>query len=344
MPLDNRHENEADSGRKAWLQRRGIDAWTGMARIRELELRLPSHAQAGDIPGSTHPAVGMEAVAVGVSLELRKTDWIASTHRGHAHCLAKGAEPWRLLAEIFGRADGYCRGRGGSMHIAARDLGILGTNGIVGAGVGIATGAALAAHLAGGDDVAVAYLGEGATNQGMFHESLNLASIWRLPVVYVCENNHFAQSSRIEEMVNVPDLARRADAYGIPGVTVDGMDVIAVNQTAAEAVGRARAGTGPSLLVADTYRYLGHMVGDTEIYRTEAERAEWRQRDPVARLASELLEHELVDPRQLETLQTGIAEEIDDAVSRALASPVPDASSASDDVYGAHPDPMVVAG
>lgn len=341
--LDDRHVGVARPGRETWLEHHGINAWTAMARIRELELRLPSHSEAGDIPGSAHPAVGMEAVAVGVSLELRTTDWITSTHRGHAHCLAKGAEPWRLLAEIFGRADGYCRGRGGSMHIAARDLGILGTNGIVGAGIGIATGAGLAGLLTGGDDIAVAYLGEGATNQGIFHESLNLASIWRLPVVYVCENNHFAQSSRIEEMVNVPDLARRADAYGIPGVTIDGMDVIAVNQTAAEAVSRARGGDGPSLLVADTYRYLGHMVGDTEIYRDEAERARWRERDPLERLVSELLEHGLVDTPRLETLRAGIRDEIDEAVARALASPVPDAVSAVDDVYGAYPDSIAVA-
>lgn len=337
------HANEAASSpRQAWLDRRGIEAWTGMARIRELEMRLPAHAKAGDIPGSSHPAVGMEAVAVGVSLELRTSDSIASTHRGHAHCLAKGAEPWRLFAEIFGRKDGYCGGRGGSMHIAARELGILGTNGIVGAGIGIATGAALAARLAGGDDIAIAYLGEGATNQGTFHESLNLASIWRLPVVYVCENNHFAQSSRIEEMVNISDLARRADAYGIPGLSVDGMDVFTVNEAAAEAIARARAGDGPSLLVADTYRYLGHMVGDTEIYRSEDERAQWRERDPIARLESELRRHGLIDSARLEALNDGIRAEIDRAVALALSSPVPDAASATDDVYGDRPDSIAV--
>ncbi len=286
--------------RSVWLEQYGVDAWERMSTIREIESRLAEYTKRGYIRGSSHPAIGMEAVAVGVSLNLRQTDAIASTHRGHAHCLAKGADPQRLLAELFGRATGYCHGKGGSMHLGVRELGILGTNGIVGASIGIATGAALAARQQHTDEVVIAYFGDGAMGQGMFHEALNLAAIWRLPCIYVCENNHYAQSARVEEMISVSE--------------------------------------GPTLLVADTYRFLGHMVGDTEIYRTAEEREEWRKRDPIARLEADLRTAGLVDTATLDAKRAQIVSRIDEAEVAAVAAPAPSLKTAYTDVYGGKSD------
>ncbi len=324
--------------RSVWLEQYGVDAWERMSTIREIESRLAEYTKRGYIRGSSHPAIGMEAVAVGVSLNLRQTDAIASTHRGHAHCLAKGADPQRLLAELFGRATGYCHGKGGSMHLGVRELGILGTNGIVGASIGIATGAALAARQQHTDEVVIAYFGDGAMGQGMFHEALNLAAIWRLPCIYVCENNHYAQSARVEEMISVSDLASRAQAYSMPGVNVDGMDVYAVWSAAREAILRARQAEGPTLLVADTYRFLGHMVGDTEIYRTAEEREEWRKRDPIARLEADLRTAGLVDTATLDAKRAQIVSRIDEAEVAAVAAPAPSLKTAYTDVYGGKSD------
>ncbi|MDR6989196.1 pyruvate dehydrogenase E1 component alpha subunit [Paenarthrobacter nitroguajacolicus] len=299
-----------------------------MSRIREFESRLPGYSEQGLIRGSTHPSVGMEAVAVGVSRALRDSDSVASNHRGHAHCLAKGADAGKTLAEILGRRDGYCGGKGGSMHIGVKELGILGTNGIVGAGIGLATGAALAAQSQGTDNVAVAYFGDGATNQGVLAEAFNLAAIWNLPVVFVCENNHFAQSATLEEMVAQPELRRRGEAYGLPSVDVDGMDVEAVSNVTTEAVLRARAGQGPTFIVADTYRYLGHMAGDTEIYRTAEQVEQWKRRDPIAKLANRLLESGVLDEAELQSIADSAVAAIDAAEAFAKASPFPDVASA----------------
>jgi TPP-dependent pyruvate/acetoin dehydrogenase alpha subunit len=320
-------------GRNEWLRRHGMAALERMRTIREVESRLTGYVQEGLIKGSTHPSVGMEAVAVGVALCLEPADTVASTHRGHGHCLAKGAEPPGLLAELFGRSTGYCGGKGGSMHLASRSLGLLGTNGIVGASIGIATGAALAAKLADSSVVAVAFFGDGAINQGIFHEALNLASIWSLPVLYVCENNQYAQSAPIAEMAAVADLTDRAASYAIPGERVDGMDVSAVWQAAARAVARARDGRGPTLLVAETWRYLGHMVGDTEIYRTPAETEPWRERDPIAQLERWLLELG-IPAAELERRAATVKAAVDDAEAAAKASPVPALATAFTDVYG----------
>jgi acetoin:2,6-dichlorophenolindophenol oxidoreductase subunit alpha len=311
-----------------------IEQLRAMGVIREFESRLAGYATEGLIQGSTHPSVGMEAVAVGVCGALRRDDVIASTHRGHGHCLAKGAAPDRLLAEILGRRTGYSLGKGGSMHAASAELGILGTNGIVGASIGIATGAALAFTLRREDRVAVAFFGDGATNQGLFHEALNLAAIWSLPCVFVCENNHFAQSAAIEEMVAVDRLSRRADAYGMPGVDVDGMDVRAVAGAAADAVARAREGGGPTLLVADTWRFLGHMVGDTEIYRTAEQSDPWRAKDPIVRLAGELVGAGAATREQVDDTLAAARAEVDSAEATARAAAAPDRSAAFDDVYG----------
>jgi acetoin:2,6-dichlorophenolindophenol oxidoreductase subunit alpha len=316
------------TGGTEWFSRHGVEAYERMTLIREFESRLGTYASEGLIKGSTHPSVGMEAVAVGVCRGLRRDDLIASTHRGHGHCLAKGLVPDRLLAEIFGRELGYCKGKGGSMHVASAADGVLGTNGIVGASIGIATGAALQASLEGADRVAVAFFGDGAINQGMFHEAMNLCAIWALPCIFVCENNHYAQSASIRDMVAIDDLTRRADAYGVPGQQVDGMDVVAVHDAAAGAIGRARAGSGPTLLVADTWRYLGHMVGDTEIYRTADDAEPWRARDPIARFGARLV-------------AAGVAAELDldQARERALAA----VASAEQAARAAVPPPAPVA-
>jgi acetoin:2,6-dichlorophenolindophenol oxidoreductase subunit alpha len=316
-----------------WLRRDGLAALERMILIREFESRLAGFAGEGLIKGSTHPSVGMEAVAVGVCAALRADDLIASTHRGHGHCLAKGLLPDRLLAEIFGRDAGYCHGKGGSMHAASARDGVLGTNGIVGASIGIATGAALQARLDGSDRVAVAFFGDGATNQGIFHEALNLASIWSLPCVFICENNQYAQSAPIAEMVRVADLSRRADAYGIPGEGVDGMDVVAVHEAAVAATTRARSGSGPSLIVAETWRYLGHMVGDTEIYRHADDAVVWRERDPIVRLGERLLACDAATEDVLEEVRQRAVQAMEDAERAARAATVPSRDRAFTDVY-----------
>jgi pyruvate dehydrogenase E1 component alpha subunit len=306
----------------------GVAALEAMTAIREFESRLPGYSKDGLIRGSTHPSVGMEAIAVGVSRALRPSDSIASNHRGHAHCLAKGADPGRTLAEILGRRDGYCGGKGGSMHIGVKELGILGTNGIVGAGIGLATGAALAAQQQESGDVAIAYFGDGASNQGVLAESFNLAAIWKLPVIFVCENNHFAQSATLEEMVAQPEIRRRGEAYGVPSFDVDGMDVEAVANAAAEAVARARNGEGPTFLVADTYRYLGHMADDTEIYRTREQVEAWKDRDPIAKLAARLLEHSVLTQQVIDAVAEKAAAGVDAAEAFAKASPFPETAEA----------------
>ncbi|MGK3957538.1 thiamine pyrophosphate-dependent dehydrogenase E1 component subunit alpha [Arthrobacter sp. R4] len=306
----------------------GLSALRTMSMIREFESRLPGYSEEGLIRGSTHPSVGMEAVAVGVSQNLRPTDSVASNHRGHAHCLAKGADAGRTLAEILGRSDGYCAGKGGSMHIGVKELGLLGTNGIVGAGIGLATGAALAAQAQGTDNVAVAYFGDGASNQGVLAEAFNLAAIWKLPVIFVCENNHFAQSATLEEMVAQTEIRRRGEAYGLPSFDVDGMDVEEVSNVTAEAVQRARAGEGPTFIVADTYRYLGHMAGDTEIYRTPEQVEQWKGRDPIARLSKKLLDAGIVDDKALKEMAAAAVAAVDVAEAFAKASPYPDVSTA----------------
>ncbi|MEC3976595.1 thiamine pyrophosphate-dependent dehydrogenase E1 component subunit alpha [Amycolatopsis sp. H20-H5] len=311
----------------------GVKALYDMNLIRRFEQRLGRYSEEGLIRGSTHPAVGMEAVAVGVSMALEPQDSIASNHRGHGHCLARGADPARLLMEIFGRAGGYSRGKGGSMHVGIRELGILGTNGIVGAGIGLATGAALAHRLRGTDGVAVAYFGDGAINQGVFHESLNLASIWKLPLVLVCENNRYAQSAALSDMVVDDRLERRAAPFGVPATTVDGMDVEAVHDAARTATSRARKGLGPELIVAETYRFLGHMVGDTEIYRDEAEVEQWLKRDPLTELSERLIAAMVLSRSQVRDIDTDAVNAVDAAERLAGLEPFPEAAEAVENVY-----------
>ena len=310
-----------------------VDMLRMMLRIRQFEQRALELYREGVMRGTTHPYIGMEAVAVGTCAALRPADRITSTHRGHGHCLAKGGDPRLMMAELLGRAAGYCKGKGGSMHIADVEAGILGANGIVGGGMGLATGAALATKLAGRDELAVCFFGDGALNQGIFHEAANMAAIWGLPVVYVCENNQYAMSARADRFTSVPDPSVRAGSYGFPGLSCDGMDALAVYKTVGGAVARARAGGGPSLVVCVTYRYLGHHVGDPLNYRDKAEVETWRAKDPIERLRAALVERRVLTAAEVDGLRAEVEREIDDAVAFAKASPEPDPSTLAEDVY-----------
>jgi len=254
-----------------------------MFRIREFELAATELFKRGQVKGGICTYIGQEASAVGVCMALRQDDLIACTHRSHGHNIAKGADSKKMMAEILGKETGYCKGRGGSMHIAAFETGSLGALSVVGAGIPLAVGAALAFKMRREDRVAVPFTGDGGGNTGNWHECLNMASIWNLPIVFVLENNQYAVSTRIDDVVKVKDLSIRARSYGIPGVRVDGFDVLAVYEAAREAVKRARQGQGPELLVTESYRFEGHYVGEPEVYRTRAEVEEHRKLDPIRR-------------------------------------------------------------
>lgn len=295
-----------------------------MVRIRLFEERVQELFLARKLPGFVHLYLGQEAVAAGVCAALRPDDYITSTHRGHGHAVAKGVPLDRLMAELYGKSTGACRGFGGSMHVADFGLGMLGANGIVAAGCGIATGAALSAQLRDSGQVAVAFFGDGGINKGTFHEAANFAGAKRLPVVFVCENNRYAQFTAFQRTTSVDDLARRAEGYGFPGVTADGNDSIAVYDAAEQAVERARAGEGPTLLNLETYRYGGHYVGDAEDYRTKDEVEAWRELDPVPRLELRL---ELSEAERV-AIWEEIAAEVAAAERFAEESPDPDPESA----------------
>jgi acetoin:2,6-dichlorophenolindophenol oxidoreductase subunit alpha len=330
--MDSAAGNE-ELSRRTWLERHGLEALRVMTLIRDIEMRLPGYVRAGYIAGSTHQSVGMEAVAVGVSITLRPADVIVSTHRGHAHFLAKGGSVHDYLAELFGRSTGACGGRGGSMLLADIKTGILATDAIVGEGIGIATGAALAFSLRGSGEVSVCYFGDGALNQGIFYEALNLASVWRLPCVFICENNHYAKSCHERQVIAAADLTSLAGGRGIPTAAVDGMDAFSVWEAAESAVADARSGRGPAFIVADTYRFCGHSVGDTEIYRPEEEVDAWRGRDPLPRLETELAGAGLADERSLAMMRLDVKQILDTAETSALSAPAPDPASAAAHVY-----------
>ncbi len=294
-----------------------------MRLIRRFEERVVELVNRDEIPGVTHEYVGQEAVAAGVCHALRPDDVITSTHRGHGHILAKGGDPRRMMAELMGKATGYNRGRGGSMHIADLSLGIYGANGIVGAGAPIACGAALAAALQGSGRVAAAFFGDGGMNQGVVHEALNLAAIWKLPVIFVCENNGYAISAPIRQMAAVERLADRAAGYGMPGESVEGMDVLAVHAAATRAVQRARSGGGPTLLECVTYRFVGHFTAENARgikYRTDEEIAEWRKRDPLVTYPAWLRQEGICDPARVDAEVDAVLEE---AIAFARQSPFP---------------------
>ena len=311
---------------------RDLDFYRLMWRIRKFEERLDQTFSRGLLDGTSHLAAGQEACAVGATAALRDGDQVVSNHRGHGHLIAMGGDVRRMMAELMGKRDGYCGGRGGSQHMSAPELGFLGTNGITGGGIPIATGAALAAQYRREQRVVLCFFGDGASNQGTFHESLNMASLWDLPAVYFLENNLYAMSVPIERSTKETNLVRRADAYGMPGVEADGMDVGAVLEVAREAVRRARNGGGPTLIVAHTYRYFGHSKSDQRLYRTDAEEAEWRARDPIPLLGRKL-EANGVEPGRLAAIEQEEHARIDDAVEFARESPFAPPESALDGVY-----------
>lgn len=311
-----------------------LDAYRRMRRIRAFEEKLYDLVTAGKLAGFLHLYAGEEAVAVGVTLHLTDRDVIASTHRGHGHCIAKGVEMKEMMAELFGRSTGICKGKGGSMHIADLDVGMLGANGIVGAGIPLATGAALTASVKKTGAVSVAFFGDGASNQGQFHESLNLAAVWKLPVIYVVENNGYGEATPCEFATSVTDIADRAGAYGIPGVIADGMDFFDVFEKAGEALARAREGKGPTLLECKTYRYFGHYVGDPLTYRTKEEAEEVRQtRDPLEHLERHVVEEGGIRSAELRRIDGQVMKEVEAAVAYAEAAPLPQPEDVLTDVY-----------
>ena len=296
----------------------------GMMLIRAFEERVRSLFAGGLIPGLVHLCSGQEAVAVGVCSVLRQSDFIASNHRGHGHCIAKGARLDRLMAELMGRRDGYGRGRGGSLHVFDPANGNLGTNGIVGGGIPLAAGAALSAKRRGRDDVAVCFFGDGALNQGLFFEVMNMAAIWRLPVLFVCENNGYGEFTASED-VTAGRLLARGEVFGIPSEAIDGMDVLAVRAATERAVARARGGAGPAFLVCTTYRYSGHHAGDKQDYKSDAEVREWQQKDPIVRLRRRLEQEGSASSDRIAALAAEVAAEVSAAVDFARASPLPGA-------------------
>ncbi len=304
-----------------------------MLTIRYFDERALALYRAGDMRGTTHPYIGMEAVGVGVMLALRPDDYVTSTHRGHGHTIAKGGDPKRMMAELLGRATGYSGGKGGSMHIADMDKHMLGANGIVGGGMGLATGAALTARLQNTGSVAICFFGDGALEQGILHETTNLATIWKLPVVYVCENNQYAMSTRSDWSVAGGNPAARAAAYGIPGVSVDGMDLFAVNAAASELVDRARRGDGPSYLVCNTYRFHGHHAGDPLNYREKEEVERWRLQDPIERVKAAAVSQGVLSSAEAEDLERRIEAQIEEAVEFARNSPEPSVDQLMTDIY-----------
>ncbi|MGQ9631586.1 MAG: thiamine pyrophosphate-dependent dehydrogenase E1 component subunit alpha [bacterium] len=282
---------------------------------------------------SPHLSIGQEAVAVGVCGALRRDDYIVSSHRGHGHCLAKGGEMRPMMAEICTKETGYCKGRGGTMHIANLKLGILGANGIVGAGLPIAAGAGISIKYRGTDQVVVCFFGDGASNQGTFHESVNLSSAFKLPVIWVCENNVYALSTPIYKTGATPDVADRAKGYNIPGVVVDGMDVIAVYEVASAAVDRARDGEGPSLIECKTYRFLGHGASDNRSYRTREEEEEWKRKDPILRFKRKLLDENILSEEEIKAMEERAKAEAQDAADFALSSPEPNPRTVMENIY-----------
>ena len=310
-----------------------IDMLKTMIRIRRFEERVVEKFAAGEISGFVHSYIGQEAVATGACANLRLDDYITSTHRGHGHVIAKGGKTELMMAELYGKKAGYCKGKGGSMHIADVDIGILGANGIVGAGIPIAGGAALSAQMRGTDQVAVCFFSDGASNTTRFHEGVNLASIWKLPVVYVIENNQYAESTPISYAVNIANLADRAAAYGIPGRTIDGNDVLAVYEAVGEAVARARKGEGPTLIECKTYRWRGHFEGDMQTYKPKEEVEEWMKKDPIPRFRRKLVETGVLTEKEADEIDQAMLEEMDEAVKFAKESPFPAPEETLEDVY-----------
>jgi TPP-dependent pyruvate/acetoin dehydrogenase alpha subunit len=309
------------------------ELYARMALIRAFELRVSQLYRDGEIPGFVHTSLGQEAIAVGICSALQEDDYMATTHRGHGHCLAKGADPDGMMAELFAKSTGLCRGKGGSMHVADPARGILGANAIVGASVPLAVGAGLSSKLRRQGRVAVAFFGEGAVNQGAFHEAVNLAAVWSLPVLLVCENNLYAEFSDSRKMSRVPGVAERAATYGIESARVDGNDVAAVLAAAVDATGRCRAGAGPVLLEAETYRWQGHYEGDAQPYKPAEESEAWRKRDPLLVAARQLEDDGAASAEELERIQTDASERVERSVELARAADPPSPEEAFEHVF-----------
>ena len=304
-----------------------------MVRIRKFDTTIIQLYADGEIPGFMHLYIGEEAVAAGVCAALRKEDLITSTHRGHGHCIAKGGRLDLMMAELFGRKTGYCKGKGGSMHIADFNLGILGANGIVSGGIPTAVGAAVGIQYKGEERVAVSFFGDGATNVGQFHEACNLASLWELPVIFVCENNQYAQTTPQAEHQKIQNIADRAFSYDMKSAVVDGNDVVEVYRITAEAVGRAREGKGPTFIECKTYRWRGHWEGDPQPYRTRDEVEAWKSKCPIRRFRSYLSENNMFREEELDTIDSEVDAELRDAIDYARKSPFPEPDEALEDVY-----------
>ena len=323
----------SDTGLEAPL----LQMYAGMLRVRLFEERVRELFAGGRIPGFLHTSVGQEAVAVGVCGALRPDDYVLSTHRGHGHLVAKGGSLRGLMAELYGKANGICHGKGGTMHIADASVGYLGANGVLASGCVLAPGVGLSIKHRKSGQVVVTFFGDGAANRGPFHEGVNMAALWKLPVIFVCENNRWASTTANEHSAAGGSIAKRAAGYGIPGESVDGNDVLAVRDAVARAAGRARAGEGPSLIEAHTIRWVGHFEGDPQAYRPKTEAAEGRRRDPIVRLERALREQRLLDPARAQRIRAGVVAEIDDAVAHAEASPLPEPHDALADLFAHYP-------
>jgi len=310
-----------------------LDWYRTMLVIRLFEEKVEKLFSDGVIRGTTHPAIGQEAIAVGVCSVLEKNDYVTSTHRGHGHFIARGGDPNRMMAELFGKATGYSGGRGGSQLMADYALGFLGGNGITGGSIPVATGAALSAKLRGTGRVAACFFGDGASNQGTFHESLNLAAIWKLPVVYVCENNCYAMSTPVAKAIVIPDIATRAGSYGFPGVVIDGNDLLAVREAVGAACARARAGEGPTLIECKTYRLSGHSRGDPRHYRTREEEAFWRKGCAIKRFRTLLMKRGDLDAAKDRKVKQQARAAVAAAVRFARQSPEPDPATLGEGVF-----------
>lgn len=318
-----------------------IDMFRLMNLIREFELRAIEERRGGLIPGFIHSCVGQEATAVGASLALNADDVITSTHRGHGHLIGKGGEARYMMAELAARSPGYCKGRGGSLHLSDFKLGILGANGIVGGGIPIAVGAALGFKVRGDKRIALAFFGDGATNEGSFHEAANHAGVWKLPVIFFCENNLYGEGTHITRSTPITDLVIRAAGYGFHGVVVDGNDVLAVYDAVAEAARRARAGEGPTFIEAKTYRTRGHYEGDPQVYRTVEEVESWKRKDPIPAFRAKLIKSGVVDEGTLEEIQGQVMVQVEDAVVFATSAEKPKPEDALAGVYADTHDGLV---
>lgn len=304
-----------------------------MNKIRKFEEKALQLFESNLLRGSVHLYIGQEAIAATVCSLLRDKDYITSTHRGHGHCIAKGADLGRAMAELMGKATGYCKGRGGSMHIADLTKGNLGANAIVGGGIPIAAGGALAAKMKGTDQVAVTFFGDGASNQGTFHEGINLSAVWKLPVIFICENNGFGISVSTKESTSVKDIGVRGTAYGIPGYTIDGNDVLEIDQVMNKAIERAKKGEGPTLIECKTYRWTGHWTGDPQVYRTREDVEEWKKKCPIRRLKEYLIRNKIETEKRLEKIEHEAMKQVEEASQFAINSPEPDPVDVMEDVF-----------